>query len=501
MPWDDSGDYIRSGHNPPDNYSTCRTIVISASEGIKAVYCRRKDNPSKWEIQSYLFSKDKWDMARAKAWFADHKENFSTDDVDMEKLDEKSKAIIRMAERMHPDFEKIYNQFTKRYGKERGEKFYYAWLGKLSLDDSKPYGSQKEKKESYDWAKPYLAQWKEAEPTFTYWKVDAAFPVSSMNRNVYTEAELKAAARTLIGKPVKLNHEVTLTSDLANIVDAEYEDGAVEAIIAVDNTEIAGQQINKNISDGLLDNPPDTAIIHASLEADCKRGMEALPEGKKCCGLVFTALSLLDKKVLPGIPLTRFYAAESFTEEFEKMVAESLTLEDSATSKPEAPSPASATAPVQAQAPSPSPSPAEEPDSAQAPKAEIPKAEIPKSEAPKVEPPTAPAPDSAPAKAKAEEPKVAPSPEPAPAKAPEQAKAPETATASAPETKPNASPITPDIDTDIPDTTDAILTQAGFWDRFNLYHDRYNVSRQDAYRLTAMDMLKHIEKQKQKGAK
>jgi len=72
LPWDDSGEYVRSGHKAPGNYDTCRTIDIDREQGIKATYCRLKDKDS-WEIQSYLFSKEKgWTVEKAKEWFGRH---------------------------------------------------------------------------------------------------------------------------------------------------------------------------------------------------------------------------------------------------------------------------------------------------------------------------------------------------------------------------------------------------------------------------------------------
>jgi hypothetical protein len=69
-PWEETGDYIRSGHKEPSD--TCRTIVISEDQGIKAVYCKYGDN---WDIQSYLFAKAKdWSMEKAKTWFREHKD-------------------------------------------------------------------------------------------------------------------------------------------------------------------------------------------------------------------------------------------------------------------------------------------------------------------------------------------------------------------------------------------------------------------------------------------
>jgi hypothetical protein len=75
LPWDESGDYIRSGHRSPDDFEkdSFRTITISAEEGIKAVIGKPKGKDTT-EVQSYLFAKDKdWTVDKAKAWFEKHK--------------------------------------------------------------------------------------------------------------------------------------------------------------------------------------------------------------------------------------------------------------------------------------------------------------------------------------------------------------------------------------------------------------------------------------------
>jgi len=190
----------------------------------------------------------------------------------------------------YPDFEKIYRQFIKRYGREKGEQYYYAWLKKLGLDDTKPYGAQV--REAFRWARFQGDK---------YYYCEAAFPVESMNKNIYTEEELIRAARTLIGKPVNLNHEKPLEG--VEIVDAEYEDGAVECILRIENDEI-----RKMIDNG--------EIYHVSIEesfrdAEVKNGVK--PEG-----IVFTGLALLTKDVLPGLPLTRIYkSTDRVLESFE----------------------------------------------------------------------------------------------------------------------------------------------------------------------------------------
>ena len=72
MPWETTDQYIRSGHK--QGGETCRTITISKEKGIKAIYCKYGD---KWDIQSYLFSREKgWTLEKAKAWFKQHQDEF-----------------------------------------------------------------------------------------------------------------------------------------------------------------------------------------------------------------------------------------------------------------------------------------------------------------------------------------------------------------------------------------------------------------------------------------
>jgi hypothetical protein len=86
-PWEETENYIRSGHKEPGN--PCRTKTLSEEQGIKAIICKYGD---KWEIQSYLFDKAKdWTMEKAKAWFKDHK----GDAVDMSKEDAMSVTEIQ----------------------------------------------------------------------------------------------------------------------------------------------------------------------------------------------------------------------------------------------------------------------------------------------------------------------------------------------------------------------------------------------------------------------
>ena len=77
-PWETTEEYIRSGHK--ESGSECRTIDISEEQGIKAIYCKYGD---KWDVQSFLFTKEKWDLEKAKSWFTKHKGD-AVDDPEMQ---------------------------------------------------------------------------------------------------------------------------------------------------------------------------------------------------------------------------------------------------------------------------------------------------------------------------------------------------------------------------------------------------------------------------------
>ena len=210
----------------------------------------------------------------------------------------------KISEPLHPDFQKILQQFVKRYGQAIGTQYFHAWVNQMGLDDSKPYGHR----EKFQWAQSHFRFVKQ-DKTAKYYEVEAAFPLSSMNRNVYTEFELERAARTLVGKPVNINHE-SHTLKGVMIDDAEYEDGAVECLLKV--LTRAGHGIDLNIQKMIEEGD----IVHVSIEASCRRGIKRSPEGDICLGLNFTGLALLTKDALPGIPLTRIMPVEQIVESF-----------------------------------------------------------------------------------------------------------------------------------------------------------------------------------------
>jgi len=221
----------------------------------------------------------------------------------------------------HPDFEKIYQAFMWRYCQDHkecdtGKGYYYAWLNKLGLDDTKPYQSPQEK---FSWTEPYIQFLKEDDQA-KYFKVEALFPLSSMNNNLYTEDELLRAARSLIGKIPDWNHTPELAPEV-QVYDADYEDNCVECLLRVAKGSKALELIEKG------------DVVHVSIEADCLRGTELTPEGWTCKGLVFTGLALLTKDVLPGVPLTRIMPVEKLVESFKGIRMEKEEKEKNAENK------------------------------------------------------------------------------------------------------------------------------------------------------------------------
>ena len=71
LPWEDTEDFIRSGHRDPEEFEpdSVRTVTLSEEEGIKAVIGKPKGEKTT-EVVSYLFSKEKgWTLEKAKEWF------------------------------------------------------------------------------------------------------------------------------------------------------------------------------------------------------------------------------------------------------------------------------------------------------------------------------------------------------------------------------------------------------------------------------------------------
>jgi hypothetical protein len=195
----------------------------------------------------------------------------------------------------HPDFLRIHDEFVKYYCKgeplcRAAEDEYYAFIKDYGLDETKAYGAARE---SFSFARDMIKKWKEDSKN-VYYKVLVGFPVRSMNENDYNERALIAAAHTLVGVPIDMNHKSNLVMPGVEYVAAEYEDGAVEAVLKVPKSTVCPVCGGTKPLHQMIDS---RGIVNVSLEA------ESQP-------FRFTGCALLTTEVLPGIPMARIYPLE-----------------------------------------------------------------------------------------------------------------------------------------------------------------------------------------------
>jgi archaellum component FlaC len=211
----------------------------------------------------------------------------------------------------HRDFRRIYDEFVNYYKDHiKGESEYYKWLKALSLDEAREYGAATE---SFRWAKDMIRYLRE-DADNKYYEVLIGFPLQSMNGNVYHERDLIAAALNLKGKCPDLNHKDEFWFSPNNprnrwgnlpVVDAKYEDGAIEAILQVPKDAVCPICDGAKMTD-LID---EQRIVNVSLAGKCA----TTRYGGECEGFQFSdpPFTLLTTDVLPGIPLARIRPLES----------------------------------------------------------------------------------------------------------------------------------------------------------------------------------------------
>jgi len=112
---------VSSGHGG----HRIRTITISASQGIKALYCGDCK-----KVVTYLFDKDKWDMARAQTWVNEHKR--SLEQVEIKKPEYRgcwNKSFSKLF-----DVEQVESPAPKPFNYDLYEKFKNLTLVVLSCN-------------------------------------------------------------------------------------------------------------------------------------------------------------------------------------------------------------------------------------------------------------------------------------------------------------------------------------------------------------------------------
>jgi len=270
MPWDETDEYIRSGHRDPSDFqpNTFRTITLDEERGIKAIVAKPKGS-DKMEIQSYLFSKSKgWTLEKAKEWFEAHK----------------SEAV---------DQQSTENPSTPAQSAEA-----QARSQDRSTESGSKQSQSQAKVESFRWAEGIFKPIRDAveEGGGRVWRARVLHAGTTRNNVKFTRDELIRAARSLSLRPVNINHPALGLSAKARwlpypqnmVLRAEFEDDAIEALLLISDPEV-----NKMIEEGEIN----------ALSVEWTALKEHLKDGVKPEGVVFPALALLTKDMPPGDPL------------------------------------------------------------------------------------------------------------------------------------------------------------------------------------------------------
>jgi len=141
-------------------------------------------------------------------------------------------------------------------------------------------------RESFDWAGSVRPIGRNLIRGRALHPVQTVHPEEWPSVRIYLEGELEKGARTLAGKPLLLDHVMELPPP-NRVIDADYEDGAVEYVAEV--------------SDEILQKVREGLIRHCSVEFDWE-ALEKL-DGVAPRNITFTGLSLLER-FEPGDPLT-----------------------------------------------------------------------------------------------------------------------------------------------------------------------------------------------------
>jgi len=175
----------------------------------------------------------------------------------------------------------------------------------MSKDGKPTEEDQRGATESFGWAGDIA-------PKGSVIRGQAIHPIKTIHPNewpeyrVYFEDELRRAARTLVGKPLLLDHQLPLPGE---VVDADYEDGSIEYVATLNDG-------------GVLEKIRKGEIRHCSVEFTW-RSLENV-NGVAPRGINFTGLSLLER-LPPGDPFSSVELWRKIAEALREHAVSNLT--------------------------------------------------------------------------------------------------------------------------------------------------------------------------------
>ncbi len=147
----------------------------------------------------------------------------------------------------------------------------------------------------------------------------ALYPTISGNHRNYIAKELEASARTLVNKPVTLNHNSDVK--LGNVRWAEHEDGRIEYVIELKDREYIQKLRDKAYltAEEYFAKWGKQPVYGVSVEANYRFHDEECSESGVCAitpyGIIFNALSLVEDPEVPGVSGTTIELMEILHEQ------------------------------------------------------------------------------------------------------------------------------------------------------------------------------------------
>ena len=226
-------------------------------------------------------------------------------------------------EDIHPNFRRIKELFTQRYGLGNGTQKYEAFLGHNNLNPTLSYRPdvQGKLRESFQWAKSNI-QYLKQDTSAKYYQIQCLHAIVSMNDKDYSDPQaFQQAGESMNYRPVNINHDYTrwVQYPRTRLDYSKAEDLTLEGILRVDNQDKWLQEEldhDPNI-------PQEKWIWEPSIE-----GRPNL-DGK---GFHFTGIALLEQGyALPGDPLSEI--APLFTESVGQSTFVKFTVDEENQSK------------------------------------------------------------------------------------------------------------------------------------------------------------------------
>ena len=130
---------------------SCGTITLKGIKGVKAIVCKQKEGGS--AVRTYLFSKESWDMDRAKEWVAKHKD-LEDAPTDLELItDLEDIRVLLKEESLEAVLNHVYQAWEERFGYNWGyiQHVYDDYVIAMTPDGYQKYNYSIDSNGKFEW--------------------------------------------------------------------------------------------------------------------------------------------------------------------------------------------------------------------------------------------------------------------------------------------------------------------------------------------------------------